>query len=403
MKVEVKVKREFDSEVKVGELRIFADLKRPVVALIAEDRGAFGFRIIPVSDFTNVSCEGEQLVGGRVYQHWNACSVPRSFVSRSWLVATLPPSELESLHHSTLHTPRSSLELTPYQRAYLFSVPSVLNRPVEKLSHRNSSFFIFHSSFRAAAGFAIAACAVIALVFAIRLDLDRATHKEEQAHAWNLVLKPGEPDALQAVADEAAESEPVVVAGNTPKLVIAPPDDAQIAREPEIRGKVDAPKMAKVESADTKPEPALDKVDVAVMRRLSRKTTDEHAIAVLTYLACGVNANDREFGAKLTESTEKLVERMRNESPAEEYTRRLVATALCRAYAATSNPDLKASAESALDSLGDKRAVEIVARGYDLIEEWYESRREPISSSSGTVAASVVYPDWFRFLKSHKD
>ena len=396
------MKRPFDDNVKVGELRIFADTERPVVALISEDRGAFGFRIIPVSDFTNVSCEGEQLVGDRVYQHWNACNVPRSFASRSWLVATLPPSELESLHHSTLHTPSSSLELTPYQRAYLFSVPDPLATSRE-ISHRTFSPFTFTLSFRRAAGFAIAAAIAIALVFAVRLDLDRATHKEEKAHAWNLVLKPGEPEALQAVADEAAESEPVVVAGNTPKFVITPPDDAQIAREPEIRGKVDAPKMAKVESADTKPEPALDKVDVAVMRRLSRKTTDEHAIAVMTYLACGVNANDIEFGAKLTESTEKLVERMRNDSPAEEYTRRLVATALCRAYAATNNPDLKDSAESVLDSLGDKRAVEIVARGYDLIEEWYESRREPISASSGTVAASVVYPDWFRFLKSHKD
>ena len=397
------MKRPFDDNVKVGELRIFADTERPVVALISEDRGAFGFRIIPVSDFTNVSCEGEQLVGERVYQHWNACNVPRSFASRSWLVATLPPSELESLHHSTLHTPRSSLELTPYRRAYLFSVPSVLTRPAEKLSHRNSSFFIFHSSFRAAAGFAIAAAIAIALVFAVRLDLNRATHKEGQAHAWNLVLKPGEPEALQAVADEAAESEPVVVAGNTPKFVIAPPDDAQIAREPEIRGKVAAPKMAKVESVDTKPETALDKVDVAVMRRLSRKTTDEHAIAVLTYLACGVNANEREFGAKLTESTEKLVERMRNDSPAEEYTRRLVATALCRAYAATSNPDLKASAESALDSFGDKRAVEIVARGYGPIEDWFASRQEQTSGPRDSVAASVVYPDWFRFLKSRKD
>lgn len=193
-----------------------------------------------------------------------------------------------------------------------------------------------------------------------------------------------------------------MVAGNTPKFVIAPPDDAQIASEPEIRGKVDAPKMAKVESADTKPETVLDKVDVAVMRRLSRKTTDEHAIAVMTYLACGVNANDREFGAKLTESTEKLVERMRNDSPGEEYTRRLVATALCRAYAATSNPDLKASAETALDSLGDKRAVEIVARGYGPIEDWFASHQEQTSGPRDSVAASVVYPDWFRFLRSRQ-
>ena len=393
------MKRPFDDDVKVGELRIFADMARPVVALISEDRGVFGFRIIPVSDFTNVSCEGEQLVGDRVYQHWNACNVPRSFASRSWLVATLPPSEFSAIHSSTS---TSNFDYSPYQRAYLFSVPDPLATSRE-ISHRTFSPFTFTLSFRRAAGFAIAAAIAVALVFAVRLDLDHATHKEEKAHAWNLVLKPGEPEALQAVADEAAESEQVVVAGNTPKFVIAPPDDAQIVREPEIRGKVAAPKMAKVESCDSRPETCLDKVDVAVMRRLSRKTTDEHAIAVMTYLACGVNANDREFGAKLTESTEELVERMRNDGPAEEYTRRLVATALCRAYAATSNPDLKASAETALDSLGDKRAVEIVARGYGPIEDWFASRQEQTSGPRDSVAASVVYPDWFRFLKSHKD
>ena len=396
------MKRPFDGNVKVGELRIFADLDRPVVALISEDRGAFGFRIIPVSDFTSVSCEGEQLVGGRVYQHWNACSVPRSFASRSWLVTTLPPSEFSAIHSQPS---TSTSNLTPYRRAYLFSVPGVLNRPVEKLSHHNSSLFTLTSSFRRAAGFAVAACAVIALVFAVRFDLDRATYREEKAHAWNLVLKPGEPEALQAVADESEESDPVEVAGNAPKFVIAPPDDAKMACEPEIRGKVAAPTLAKVESAVPKPEVALDKVDVAVMRGLSRKTTKEHAIAVMTYLACGVNANDREFGAKLTESTERLVESARSlDIRGDEYVHRLVATALCRVYAATKNPDLKESAESALDSLGDKRAVEIVARGYDLLEDWFASRQQPTSVSSDAVAApQTAYPDWFRFLKSRKD
>ena len=394
------MKRPFDGNVKVGELRIFADLDRPVVALIVEDRGAFGFRIIPVSDFTNVSCEGEQLVGGRVYQHWNACGVPRSFASRSWLVATLPHPEFSLIHSSTS---TSHFNYSTYRRTFLFSVPGVLGRH-EESSRRSSPSFVLRSSFRRAAGFAIAAGLLFALVFAVRLDLDRATHREEKAHAWNLVLKPNEPEALQAVADEAVESDPVEVAGNAPKFVIAPPDDAKMASEPEIRGKVAAPMLVKVEPAGPKPEASLDKVDVAVMRGLSRKTTKEHAIAVMTYLACGVNANDKEFGAKLTESTERLVESARSlDIRGDEYVQRLVATALCRVYAATKNPDLKESAESALDSLGDKRAVEIVARGYDLIEDWFASRGSSVSAAPDRVAAPIVYPDWFRFLKSHKD
>lgn len=395
MKVEVKVKREFDDKVKVGELRIFADLKRPVVALIAEDRGAFGFRVIPVSEFTNVSCEGEQLVGNRVYQHWNACNVPRSFASRSWLVATLPSSQFDAIRSSTS---TSNFDCSPYQRTYLFSVPDPLATSRE-ISHRTFSPFTFTLSFRRAAGFAIAAAIAIALVFAVRLDLDRATHKEEQAHAWNLVLKPSEPEKLQTVPEENAEYDQIEVASDSPRFEITAPDAVKLEREPEISGEVSAPKMAKVEEKSDAP---LDKVDVARMRLLKRNTAEEHAIALMTYIACGVSAGEPEFGPKLVESSEKLVAEVKSGKMTDEYTRRLTAVALCRAYVVIANPDLKSPAESALDSLGDKRAVEIVARGYDLIEDWYESHREYLSGSSGTVAAPIVYPGWFRFLKSRQ-
>ena len=135
----------FESDVKVGELRIFADLERPVVALIAEDRGAFGFRIIPVSDFTNVSCEGEQRFGDRVYQFWNACSVPRCFAARSWVVDTLSSADLQSLLSTSTSTSNFLHPLTSYQRAYLFSVPSPLVRLEKESSLRSSSFLISHS------------------------------------------------------------------------------------------------------------------------------------------------------------------------------------------------------------------------------------------------------------------
>ena len=391
--------RPFDGEVKVGELRIFADLARPVVALIAEDRGAFGFRIIPVSDFTNVSCEGEKIIGDRVYQFWNTCNVPRSFAVRSWLVATLPHSEFSLIHSSTS---TSHFNYSPYQRTYLFSVPSPFASFENESSHRTFSPFTFTFSFRRVAGFALAACFVFALVFAVRLDLDRASHKEERAHAWNIVMAPPEPEKLRDVHDEAAESESIEVAANAPNLEIAPPANAQFEREPEIGAKVTAPKLMKAKSVARSAEaPAVDRYDAAVMRALGRKTTDDHAIAVMTYLACGVGTGESEFGAKFVESIEKLVASVREAKTSEEYTRRLVATALCRAYVATSNPDLMASAESALDSLGDKRSVEIVARGYDLIEDWFASQQKQTPSSSVSVAApQTAYPDWFRFLKS---
>lgn len=392
------MKRAFESDVKVGELRIFADLERPVVALIVEDLGVFGFRVIPVSDFTAVSCEGEKRFGERVYQFWNVCSVPRSFASRSWVVASLPPSEFE-LIRSQPAIPLT--HLSSYQRAYLFSAPRLLNRLERGApSRRIPSVFVFSSTFRKVAGWAVAACVVLALVFAVNLDLDRASYKEERSHAWNLVMKPSEPETLEAVAEEVAESESAVVAANAPRFELAPPENAGVSCEPEIGGEIKVPRMTKVNMRSSFSAENAGRYELAVMRALERRTTDEHAIAVLTYLACGVNAGDAEFGSLLVESTERLIREAGDGGSQDEYTRRLVATALCRAYVATSNPELKAVAESALDRLGDKRAVEIVARRYGLLEDWFASRQSPVLTEPGRVAVSVSYPDWFRFLLS---
>ena len=49
-------KGEFDSDVKVGEYRIFADMKRPFVALIVKDCGLSGWRIVPDEAFMNAVC-----------------------------------------------------------------------------------------------------------------------------------------------------------------------------------------------------------------------------------------------------------------------------------------------------------------------------------------------------------
>ena len=68
---------EFDSPVKVGEIRIFADMARPFVALVAQDRGNSGFFIVPVSPFTVPASSRELLEGERVYQLWNACTAAR--------------------------------------------------------------------------------------------------------------------------------------------------------------------------------------------------------------------------------------------------------------------------------------------------------------------------------------
>ena len=92
-----KAEGEFDKDVKVGEIRIFADMTQPFVALIAEARGAAGWLIVPVSPFTVPASKREMLVGERVFQLWNATTAAKSFVERSWIVDTLDDKDLADI------------------------------------------------------------------------------------------------------------------------------------------------------------------------------------------------------------------------------------------------------------------------------------------------------------------
>ena len=150
---------EFDSPVKVGEIRIFADMARPFVGLVAEDRGNAGFFIIPVSPFTVPASPREALEGDRVYQLWNACTAARSFVERSWLVDTIDGEELAALVGTPRRDATTSLSadgvVAEYEREFLVSggdfIPLV-NKEIPR---------IVHVSWRRVLG--VAACFVILL------------------------------------------------------------------------------------------------------------------------------------------------------------------------------------------------------------------------------------------------
>lgn len=90
-------KGEFDAGVKLGEVRIFADMKRPFIALIAEDCGLRGWRIVPVSPLTVPASAREMLVGERVLQLWNGCIASRRFVERSWRVDEITSADLKDV------------------------------------------------------------------------------------------------------------------------------------------------------------------------------------------------------------------------------------------------------------------------------------------------------------------
>ena len=87
----------FDAAPRRGELRIFADMRRPFVALLAEDRGAAGWLVVPVSPFTVPASPRERRAGARVFQLWNACVASRRFVERSWRVDALAEADVADL------------------------------------------------------------------------------------------------------------------------------------------------------------------------------------------------------------------------------------------------------------------------------------------------------------------
>ena len=95
--LEPKTDSEFDANVAVGEIRIFADTNRPLVALVVEDRRLSGWRIVPVSPFCAPASARELMVGERVFQLWNATVVSRRFASRSWRVDAISGSDLAEI------------------------------------------------------------------------------------------------------------------------------------------------------------------------------------------------------------------------------------------------------------------------------------------------------------------
>ena len=98
----VAVGGDFDSQLKVGELRLFGESERTLVGLLYK-RIESGWIILPTSDFTAPATEQEILIGKRVYQLWNSFSASDAFAEKSWLVDTVPDADRKDLCEALLH------------------------------------------------------------------------------------------------------------------------------------------------------------------------------------------------------------------------------------------------------------------------------------------------------------
>ena len=134
---------DFDGGVKVGDIRIFADMKRPFVALVVEDRGMPGWQIVPVSPLTVPASQREMLVGERVLQLWNACVASRRFVERSWRVDEISAEDLKDVVErlGSVDVGRVAAgdgAVAEYERAFLVSGGNFIPLLAEKARARRS-------------------------------------------------------------------------------------------------------------------------------------------------------------------------------------------------------------------------------------------------------------------------
>lgn len=92
----------FDTTLKPGELRLFDVGDSGLVGLLYKQLDA-GWVVVPTSEFTVPATEQEILIGKRVYQLWNTCTMPEEFVGRSWLVDTIGTTDMKDLCEALLH------------------------------------------------------------------------------------------------------------------------------------------------------------------------------------------------------------------------------------------------------------------------------------------------------------
>lgn len=125
----------------IGEIRILADMAKPLVALVADECGAAGYQIVPVSPFTVPASEREMLVGERVLQLWNACIAAKGLVERGWVVDTVSSEDIAEIKARLATVMPGRLTagdsvLAQYEREFLVAggsfQPLVKNRAVAK-------------------------------------------------------------------------------------------------------------------------------------------------------------------------------------------------------------------------------------------------------------------------------
>ena len=366
----------FDHEVKVGEIRIFADTKEPLTALVVADRGPAGYRLVPVSPYRVPASDGEMSVGDRVFQLWNACPAAKSFVGRSWLVDTLAPEDVARIRTALKTRAALPAKLGDYERRQLASGGDF--RPWRELSPPRVSWW------RSAGAWSIAAMLVMGLGVTWLVVREEPTEHLTGRVMTVQMERPEPVQALEAMPAEEPDAEaavkalpPVDVAVETkamaPVRVEAAPDVRKLAKAPRM---APAPKLKELESARRVRSDAVVAAktragarEAEVMTMLEQlkgaQRSDgswgahplkDTALAVIALMAHGETSDSQAFGKMLVDGVRYLSEARLEGQKREDV--QMAACALCGASFAVRNPNVRTAAERVLASIGDRRSVE---------------------------------------------
>ncbi len=228
----------FDGPVKPGEILVFADMNRPLTALVLEARGAAGYRIVPVSPFTVPASARELLVGERVFQLWNACTAAKDFTERSWLVATLDSADVDEIAKAAEKVPPGARSEDETARAYerAFEVPGGNFRPLTDGAFRARKIRWNPRWIQRAAAL-LALCCGLGVLW-------HATRQQDDDMKYNV-------PSSESVSEDKAISRREIPSAEEIGFVQAPcaaADAAPPARKPEPPPSAQAPAAAKAKS-----------------------------------------------------------------------------------------------------------------------------------------------------------
>lgn len=297
----------FDPDVKVGEIRIFADGNQPLTALVVADCGLSGRRIVPVSPFASPASDREMLVGERVFQLWNTTRASRRFTDRSWRVDALSAEDLVRVQQAIAAAAPGRITAgdgpqARYEREFLISSGNFIPFAEPRAARRDLRHYLFSGWGMAASLVFIGSAFAVLCGSGIRRgassvwqEVGIRLHPDAEFETIELVAcEPEESDAAEFVAREmiARENAPrnTLPQMPQPRVIAARP---ALARPPRYDGggiEFDAAALAAGFAR-------ADRAPCALLTAGAQAPTEEGSGRPFAYAASGAQPTVDEAGA----------------------------------------------------------------------------------------------------------